>query len=430
MSESGVEFPLDFSAITEELKRQSKELGAADKQLDAFQAKSAEFARKRDGVAKQMQRQRERAFMSAVRGAGASVAARPGEEAAVWAAKAREMESFIASKKEAGEAAFWDDKVGAARDSAFQDRKNAAAIGSPRATSGDGGIAAALRPAITGSQALGAAATAAGFAVRTFGQILASEAAAKKEVFDKETGKRLSLSQSAAYLGMNPQAMLGMANASGDTEGFQQFASKVAMAHFRRQTYMGGGRFQMAADAGKASGDYGLAAELAIQGDFPAINRLGGVDLGYEGRGAQDKRRQRDSYRNQWQARAYDNGDTFRLAMSEEEKARLSVENPVGKWIGDQFGGLGTEIRARRLADYNMSNGAYTNTLSGIGPVTPTGPTSPTPQLSSGLPIGARYPDMGQAAQALTNAAQTMHDASTRRAPRIDTTGAPGWGMQ
>ena len=93
MSESGVEFPLDFSAITEELKRQSKELGAADKQLDAFQAKSAEFTRKKDSVARQMQRQQERAFMGAVRGAGSAIAAKPANDAAIWSAKAAELEA-------------------------------------------------------------------------------------------------------------------------------------------------------------------------------------------------------------------------------------------------------------------------------------------------------------------------------------------------
>ena len=139
--------------------------------------------------------------------------------------------------------------------------------------------------------------------------------------------------------------------------------------------------------------------------------------------------RQRDARRNQWSTDAYDRGDTFRMAMSEDEKQRLAVEAPYSKWLGDQFGGLGTEMRSRRLADYNMANGAYTNTMSGVAPSAPAGPASPAPSIPGGIPQGSRYDptaDMARAAQAMQQAAADM----PKRKPQLDTTGMGGWGMQ
>jgi len=420
MSESGVEFPLDFSAITEELKRQSKELGAADKQLDAFQAKAAEFTRKKDSVAKTMQRQRERAFMSAVRGAGASVAARPGEEAAIWAAKARDMEAFIASKKEAGEAAFWDDKVGAARSDAFQSGR-AGMPGGSRAARAESSAAQAAESLAAKLVRLGGSAAVLTATVNALSAGMEKANANSAQSHRDMGSMNLVIGQAASRLGIKEDTLRHAVINAPDRQG----ALGLLKAATNDST-MNGRRYrpsdiQAGLEAGARTGDYATASALLQQGQIPRLSSMRTTSDASDELFQRSQENIRDQRR--LEAMSPNSAARDREKMLEQFRAANPTIGAVADWVPFANTIIGGAMQTREYA----SGGAPRPEAPQVAPIGG-GQRGPAPTIPAGIPMGSRYDPTADLAGAIRDLAGRINQLPAKT-PNVNS-GQMGGGGQ
>lgn len=421
MTDSGVEFPLDFSAITEELKRQSKELGAADKQLDAFQAKSAEFTRKKDGIARQMQRQQERAFMGAVRRAGTSLAAKPGNDAAIWSAKAAELEADINRRKEAKESAFWDDKVGAARSDAFQASRGAGVPGAGRSARAETNAAQAAESLAAKLVRLGGSAAVLTATVNTLSSGMERANANSAQSHRDLGGMNLVIGQAAARLGIKEDTLRHAVINSPDRQG--------ALGLLRSATTdstINGRRYrpsdiQAALEAGARTGDYATASTLLQQGQIPRLSSMRTTS------DASDELFQRSQENLRDQKRLETMAPNSAARDREKLLEQFKAANPTLGMVADYIP-FSTPIIGGALQTYEYTHGSSPRPEApNVAPIGG-GQRGPAPTVPAGIPMGSRYDPTADLAGAIRDLAGRINQLPAKT-PNVNS-GQTGGGMQ